>query len=102
MNFKIGKFTFDTIETNDAFNISKKRFYYYLLTWYPFTIRYAIEDMEKIQNEELKNKYQLKRIKEENEEALEFIYDVYEKFPPNEDEYLEAFEIKEIEEVLKK
>ena len=102
LNFKIGKFTFDTIETNDAFNISKKRFYYYLLTWYPFTIRYAIEDMEKIQNEELKTKYQLKRIKEENEEALEFIYDVYEKFPPNEDEYLEAFEIKEIEEVLKK
>ena len=61
-----------------------------------------MELREKIQNEELKTKYQLKRIKEENEEALEFIYDVYEKFPPNEDEYLEAFEIKEIEEVLKK
>ena len=101
LNFKIGKFTFDTIETNENFNISKKRFYFYLLAWYPFTIRYAIEDMEKIQNEELKTKYQLKRIKKENEEAIEFIYDIYDKFPPNEDEYLEAFEIQEIEETLK-
>ena len=101
LDFKIGKFTFDTIETNENFNISKKRFYFYLLAWYPFTIRYAIEDMEKIQNEELKTKYQLKRIKKENEEAIEFIYDIYDKFPPNEDEYLEAFEIQEIEETLK-
>ena len=44
----------------------------------------------------------VKKNKEENEEALEFIYDVYEKFPPNEDEYLEVSEIEEIEEVLKK
>lgn len=102
LNFKIGKFTFDTIETNQTFNISKKRFYFYLLTWYPFTIRYAIEDMDKIQNEDLKIKYQLERIKDENEEAIEFIYETYDEFPPNDDEYLESIEIQKIEEVLDK
>ncbi len=101
LEFKIGKFTFDTIEDNKKVNISKKRFYFYLLTWYPFTIRYAINDIELIKNEILKKKYDFKNIKKTNEEALNYVYEIYDKFPDNENEYLETSEILEIEEVFK-
>lgn len=102
LEFKIGKFTYDTIQNNNIFNISKKRYYFYLLAWYPFTLRYAIQDMDKVENENLKTKYQLEKIKIENEQALNFVYDVYDRFPPNEDEYLEQYEIQLIEEVFNK
>ncbi|WP_440927816.1 hypothetical protein [Candidatus Pelagibacter sp.] len=101
LEFKIGKFTYDTIENNEKVNISKKRFYFYLLTWYPFTIRYAIDDIELIKNEILKKKYNFKNIKKTNEDALNYVYEIYDKFPDNENEYLESSEILEIEEVLK-
>ena len=43
---KIGKFTQDTISDSNLINISKKRYFFYLLTWYPFTIKYAIHSNE--------------------------------------------------------
>lgn len=102
LEFKVGKFTYDTIENNDKINISKKRFYFYLLSWYPFTIRYAIGDIELIDNENLKIKYEFENIKKTNKEALEYVYSILEKLPEDENEYLESKEILEIEKVFKK
>ena len=101
LEFKVGKFTFDTIEENNKINISKKRFYFYLLSWYPFTIRYAIGDIELNNNEDLKKKYDFENIKKTNKDALDYIYDIYDKFPDNDNEYLETNEILKIEEVFK-
>ena len=97
LNNKIGKFNYDTIENNNFFNISKKRYYFYLLSWYPFTIRYAIGDIELIKNDELKIKYNFKDIKQTNQKALDYIYEIYDKLPLNEDEYLTQGEIDAIE-----
>ena len=101
LEFKVGKFTFDTIENNDKINISKKRFYFYLLTWYPFTIKYAIGDIDLINDEGLKNKYDFEEIRKTNEDALSYVYEIYDKFPDNENEYLETGEILKIEEAFK-
>ena len=60
---KIGKFNFDIIENNNLINISKKRYYFFLLRWYPFTIRYAIDDIKSVKNEKLKIKYDFENIK---------------------------------------
>tara|TARA_X000000368_G_C23032586_1_gene713247 strand:+ start:551 stop:1318 length:768 start_codon:yes stop_codon:yes gene_type:complete len=100
LNNKIGKFNFDTIENNSDFNISKKRYYFYLLSWYPFTIKYAIGDIELVNNDELKIKYNFKDIKKTNQEALAYIYEIYDKFPLNDDENLTKEEIDEIEKVF--
>ena len=88
LNNKIGKFNFDTIENNSFFNISKKRYYFFLLSWYPLTINYAIGDIELIKNDELKIKYNFEDIKQTNQKALDYIYEIYDKLPLNEDEYL--------------
>ena len=100
LNNKIGKFNFDTIENNIFFNISKKRYYFYLLTWYPFTIKYAIGDIELIKNDELKINYNFKDIKHTNQKALDYISEIYDKLPLNEDEYLTQGEIDVIEKVF--
>ena len=96
LNNKIGKFNFDTIE-NKNFNISKKRYYFYLLRWYPLTIKYAIDDIELINNDELKEKYDFKKIKDTNNLAMDYIYSLYDKLPSNKNLYLTKKEIDEIE-----
>ncbi len=100
LNNKIGKFNFDTIENYSFFNISKKRYYFYLLRWYPLTINYAIDDIELIDNDELKKKYNFKKIKDTNQAALNYIYAISDKLPSNKDEYLTKEEIEEIEKVF--
>ena len=100
LNNKIGKFNFDTIENNNLFKISKKRYYFYLLRWYPFTINYAIDDIRNIKSKELKIKYDYENIEKTNQEALDYVYDILDSFPKNEDEYLTKKEIEEIEELF--
>jgi len=97
LNNKRGKFDFDIIEKNTNFNISKKRYYFYLLRWYPLTINYAIDDIELINNDKLKKKYDFKKIKETNNSAMDYIYSIYDKLPPNENIYLNNKEIEEAE-----
>ena len=97
---KIGKFTHDTIEENNLINISKKRYYFYLLTWYPFTINYAIKDIDFIENKDLKKKYDFKNIKDTNEKVLKYIYEVYEKLPQNDKLNLTQFEVNELEQIF--
>lgn len=100
LNNKIGKFNFDTIENTNYFDISKKRYYFYLLTWYPLTTKYAIGDIELIKNDELKIKYNFEDIKKTNQKALDYIYEIYDKLPRNEDEYLTEIEIDAVEKAL--
>lgn len=100
LNNKIGKFNFDTIENSDLFKISKKRYYFYLLRWYPFTINYAIDDIEQVKNDKLKIKYDFERIKKTNQEVIDYVYKIFDLFPPDEDEYLTQKEIEEIEQLF--
>ena len=97
---KIGKFTHDTIEESNLINISKKRYYFYLLSWYPLTINYAIEDIDLIENKDLKKKYNILDIKDTNEKVLEYIYDVYEKLPQNNKSNLTQSEVNELEQIF--
>ena len=94
---KIGKFTHDTIDESNLINISKKRYFFYLLTWYPFTIKYAIQDIDLIENQDLKNKYNFKDIKDTNEKALKYVFDVYENLPLNDNLNLTQSELDELE-----
>ena len=97
---KIGKFNFDIIENNNLINISKKRYYFYLLGWYPFTIKYAIDDINSVTNEELKIKYDFENIKKTNQELIEYIYEIIDRLPSNDDQYLTQHDINEIENIF--
>ncbi len=97
---KVGKFTFDTIEENSLINISKTRYYFYLLTWYPFTVKYAIGDIDVIENQDLKKKYNIENIKKTNEKALKYINDVYKKLPIDYNLNLSNSEISELEQAF--
>ena len=77
-------------------------FYFYLLGWYPTTIKYATDDIEKIDNEYLKKKYKIKDIISSNYEISSFYNTVFDKFPQDDDEFLEQSEILERENILKK
>jgi len=93
LNFKIGKFNYDLIEDNENFTMGKTRYYFYLLSWYPPTINYAIEDIKIINNQYLNTKYELDVIIDTNKKVLDFIYEVQEKLPEKHDEFTEREEI---------
>jgi len=77
---KLNKFYFRLIEDNEKFDLNKKRYYFYLLAWYPETIKFAIEDMNSFDYKNLKDKYKLKKIEKDNEETFDFVYSIYKKF----------------------
>ena len=101
LNFKIGKFNYDLIEGNEKFTVGKTRYYFYLLTWYPNTIRYALEDIKRINNKKLNNKYKIKKIYNNNKETYDFISEIKKKLPEEHDEFTELEEIKLREEAFK-
>lgn len=102
LDYKKGKFLYETIKGNEIYNISKNRFYFYLLGWYPQTIKYATDDIGKIDNEYLKKKYKIKDIIKSNYEISSFYNTTFDKFPQDDDEFLEQSEILERENILKK
>ena len=101
LNFKIGKFNYDLIEDNEKFSIGKTRYYFYLLTWYPNTIKFALKDIKRINNKKLNNKYKVTEIYNNNKETYNFISEIKKKLPEEHDEFTELEEIKLREEAFK-
>jgi len=81
LEFKTGKFNYDLIEGNSNFNLGKNRYYFHLLTIYPDTIDLAITDIELINNKSLNKKYEIEKIKSENEVIGDFITEIFDKYP---------------------
>tara|TARA_B100000795_G_scaffold236994_1_gene197401 strand:- start:762 stop:1529 length:768 start_codon:yes stop_codon:yes gene_type:complete len=101
LEFKVGKFNYDLIEDNKKFILGKTRYYFYLLTWYPPTINYALEDMKIINNQYLNDKYKLNKIIDDNKNTLDFIYKIQKKLPEKHDEFTERDEINLKEKIFK-
>ena len=81
---RLSKFLYRLVENNENFNLDEKRYYFYLLTWYPNTIDFAIKDIDLIQNKKLKKKYNLEKIKQENNEIYDFVYSIHDKLKEGE------------------
>ena len=81
LQVKTGKFTYDLIEGNSNFDLGKNRYYFHLLTIYPGTIDLAITDIELINNKSLNKKYEIEKIKSENEVIGDFITEIFDKYP---------------------
>jgi len=81
---RLSKFLYRLIENNENFDLDEKRYYFYLLAWYPNTIDFAIKDIDLIENKRLKKKYNLEKIKQENKKIYDFVYSIYDKLKENE------------------
>jgi len=54
-----GKFIYYITDETETIKISKARFYFHLLDWYPWVLEWALEDAKKIGTDELRKKYKI-------------------------------------------
>ena len=76
-----GKFIHSITEETETIKISKARFYFNLLDWYPWVLKWALEDAKKIGTDDLRKKYEIEekiiKTKEISNYALEIEEEIY-------------------------
>ena len=96
------KFIYYLTSENEKITISKSRYYFQLLNWYPITIDLALEDALKVGNNKLHQKYKIKDKIKKNEKIKDYIQFVYDKLGvADSDEYTDRFDIKKEENYFK-
>ena len=87
------KFIYMITSDNEIISISKARYYFHLLSWYPVTVDLALQDALVVGNDELRKKHQIKKKIKDNNLVMEYVGEIL-KDIDDEDEFTEKKDIK--------
>ena len=76
----------------DILPISKARYYFRLLGWYPVTVDLALQDALLVGNDKLREKYEIKKKIKDNESIYEYVKQNYQKIE-DDDEFTDEKDI---------
>ena len=87
------KFSFMLTSDTDAVPISKARYYFRLLSWYPVTVDLALQDALVVGNNKLREKYEIKKKIKDNDGIYDYVSQIMKKIK-DDDEFTDEKDIK--------